>query len=163
MRRERRLVGDLRPCQESPKSGFAGRTTPRRFDHHGSYTTKGHQSGGGIVKTLAIRLEDDLHAQLSVLAQLEELTVTDAIRQAIEQFIESKRHNPELTARADTVLADIERDAAARREAIATLFKPSGDAAPKESSPAAAEDGGTTGDKNPSRSSRTRGGGPATS
>ena len=53
------------------------------------------------MKTLAIRLEDDLHAQLSVLAQLEELTITDAIRQAIEEFIESKRHNPELTARAD--------------------------------------------------------------
>ena len=115
------------------------------------------------MKTLAIRLEDDLHAQLSVLAQLEELTITDAIRQAIDGFIESKRHNPELTARADAVLADIERDAAARREAIATLFKPSGDAAPKEGSQAAAEGGETAGDKVPGRSSRTRGGGPATS
>lgn len=115
------------------------------------------------MKTLAIRLEDDQHAQLSVLAQLEELTVTDAIRQAIEQFIESKRHNPELTARADAVLADIERDARARREAIATLFKPSGDAAPEESSQAAAEGGDTAGNKTPGRSNRTRGGGPATS
>ena len=74
------------------------------------------------MKTLAIRLEDDLHAQLSVLAQLSELTVTDAIRQAIEQWIEQKRSAPELTTRAQSVLDEIERDAAQRRLAIATLF-----------------------------------------
>ena len=48
------------------------------------------------MKTLAIRLEDDTHAQLSMLAQLEELTVTDAIRQAIDSYIEAKRSQPEL-------------------------------------------------------------------
>ena len=74
------------------------------------------------MKTLAIRLEDDLHAQLSVIAQLGELTVTDAIRQAIEQWIEERRSAPELTARAQSVLDEIERDAAQRRSAIATLF-----------------------------------------
>jgi predicted transcriptional regulator len=81
------------------------------------------------MKTLAIRLDDDLHAQLSVIAQLSELTVTDAIRQAIEQWIESKRSAPELTSRAESVLDDIERDAAQRRSAIATLF---GDSAQPE-------------------------------
>lgn len=75
------------------------------------------------MKTLAIRLEDDTHAQLSMLAQLEELTVTDAIRQAIDSYIEAKRSQPELTARAEAVLADIDRDAASRREAIASLFE----------------------------------------
>jgi predicted transcriptional regulator len=75
------------------------------------------------MKTLAIRLEDDTHAQLSMLAQLEELTVTDAIRQAIDSFIEAKRSQPELTERAEAVLADIDRDAASRREAIASLFR----------------------------------------
>jgi predicted transcriptional regulator len=74
------------------------------------------------VKTLAIRLEDDLHAQLSVIAQLSELTVTDAIRQAIEQWIEQQRSTPELTGRAQSMLDEIERDAAQRRLAIATLF-----------------------------------------
>ena len=53
------------------------------------------------MKTLAIRLDDDLHAQLSVVAQLGDLTVTDAIRQAIEQWIERQRSAPELTARAN--------------------------------------------------------------
>jgi hypothetical protein len=41
MQHDGHLVGDLRLCQENPKPGFASRTTPRRFDHHGSYITKG--------------------------------------------------------------------------------------------------------------------------
>ena len=78
--------------------------------------------GGFVTKTLAVRLEDDLHAQLCVLAQLSELTVTDAIRQAIEQWIEQKRSAPELTTRAKSVLDEIEREADQRRLAIATLL-----------------------------------------
>jgi hypothetical protein len=74
------------------------------------------------VKTLAIRLEEEQHAQLGMIAKLEELTVTDAIRQAIDQWIESKRSNPELQARAEAVLADIEQEAATRRGAITALL-----------------------------------------
>lgn len=74
------------------------------------------------VKTLAIRLEPDLHAQLSLIAQLRASTITDEIRQAIEAHIASVKANPELASKADGVLEDIERDAAHRREAIATLF-----------------------------------------
>jgi predicted transcriptional regulator len=74
------------------------------------------------MKTLAIRLDDDLHAQLSVIAQLKELTITDAIRQSVEEWVEAKRSQPEVTARAQSVLDEIERDAAQRRSAIATLF-----------------------------------------
>ena len=73
-------------------------------------------------KALAIKLEDGLHTQLTVIARLEELTITEAIRQAIEQFIATKRAQPDLTARAEEVLADIDRDAAQRREAISVLF-----------------------------------------
>ena len=78
------------------------------------------------MKTLAIRLEEDQHAQLSMIAQLEELTVTDAIRQAIDQWVESKRSNPQLQQRAEAVLEAIEHEAATRRGAIAALL---GDAA----------------------------------
>jgi len=74
------------------------------------------------MKTLAIRLEDDLHAQLSVLAQLEGRTITDEIRQAIEAHINTKRSHPDLTARAEAVLGEIEQEAATRRSAIASLF-----------------------------------------
>ena len=107
------------------------------------------------MKTLAIRLEDDLHAQLGVLAQLSELTVTDAIRQAIEQWVESNRSAPELTERAQSVLDEIERDAAQRRQAIATLFGEPSDAVAKT----------TTGTEQESsrRTQRGKGGEPASS
>ena len=74
------------------------------------------------VKTLAIRLEPDLHAQLSLIAQLRASTITDEIRTAIEAHIALARTAPELAAQAGSVLEDIEREAVARRAAIATLF-----------------------------------------
>lgn len=78
-------------------------------------------SGKGV-KTLAIRLEPDTHAQLSLIAQLRGSTITDEIRAAIEAHIAAVKASPDLADRADSVLEDIEREAAARREAIATLF-----------------------------------------
>ena len=74
------------------------------------------------VKTLAIRLEPDLHAQLSLIAQLRAATITDEIKAAIEAHIVAAKSLPELAGRAEAVLDDIERDATARRNAIATLF-----------------------------------------
>jgi predicted transcriptional regulator len=105
------------------------------------------------VKTLAIRLDDDLHAQLSVVANLSELTITDAIRQAIEKWVDEKRSQPELAARAQSVLDEIENDAAQRRSAIATLFGSSDEA------PATDQPEGET----PQRRTRGKGGEPASS
>lgn len=73
-------------------------------------------------KTLAIRLDDELHARLSVIAQLEGSTITEEIREAIESHIERKRVSGELSERAGSVLEEIEREAATRRSAIAALF-----------------------------------------
>ena len=74
------------------------------------------------MKTLAIRLDDELHAQLSVLAQLCGTTLTDEIRQALEAHLKAKRANPELTERAKAVSEEIEHEAQARQAAITTLF-----------------------------------------
>lgn len=74
------------------------------------------------MKSMAIRIEDDLHTQLTVLAQLESTSITDVIRAAIEAHLEAKRHDPNLSAQADTVLADMDREASLRRDAISTLF-----------------------------------------
>ena len=74
------------------------------------------------VKTLAIRLEPDVHAQLSLIAQLRGSTITDEFRQAIEAHIASVKGNTDLAAKAGDALDDIEREASTRREAIATLF-----------------------------------------
>lgn len=74
------------------------------------------------MKTMAIRLDDELHARLVVLAQLQNTSITDIIRRSIDDYIEAKRQDPSLAAQASDVLADIDRAAANRREAIATLF-----------------------------------------
>ena len=78
------------------------------------------------MKTLAIRLDDELHAQLSVLAQLSGTSLTDEIRQALEAHLKAKRDNPELTERAKAVSEEIEHEAQVRQAAITTLFGSSG-------------------------------------
>ena len=87
------------------------------------------------MKTLAIRLDDEQHAQLSVLAQLEGSTVTDFIRSAISAQVEQRRSQPDIAAKAEQVLADIDADAASRRSAIAGLFAPSEGTPPEDKSP----------------------------
>jgi|HubBroStandDraft_1064217.scaffolds.fasta_scaffold115523_3 hypothetical protein len=84
--------------------------------------TDNSSNGKPGVKTLAIRLEPDVHAQLSFIAQLKDSTITDEFRQAILNHIEACKADPELTAKAGGVLDDIEREAQTRREAIASLF-----------------------------------------
>jgi hypothetical protein len=101
------------------------------------------------VKTLAIRLDQTQHAQLTVLAQLEGVTVTDAIRQAIETHIETKRLNPLLSERAEAALANIDQEVADRRAAIAGLFG-------ETPSPTGAE---PTADRPTGRSGRSKAGG----
>ena len=74
------------------------------------------------MKTLAIRLDDELHAQLSVLAQLSGTSLTDEIRQALEAHLKAMRSSPELSERAKAVSEEIEHEAQARQAAITTLF-----------------------------------------
>ena len=74
------------------------------------------------VKTLGIRLQPDVHAQLSFIAQLREGTITDEIQIAIAEHIARAKDDPDLASRAAAARAEIEREAAARQQAIATLF-----------------------------------------
>jgi predicted DNA-binding protein len=74
------------------------------------------------MKTLAIRLEDDQHARLTILAKLSGISMTDAIRAAIEGHIDKLAADTDISAKAETVLADIEREASEQRAAIASLF-----------------------------------------
>lgn len=70
-------------------------------------------------KTVAIRVEETLHAQLRIIAQLRETSITDEIRQAIEARISSAQDDPEIIVRAQQARDDLEQEAAARSAAIA--------------------------------------------
>ena len=76
------------------------------------------------MKTLAIRMEDEQHARLSILAKLSGDTITDVLRTAIDDYITTASANPEVSARAEDLTAAIDREAAEQRAAIATLFGP---------------------------------------
>ncbi|MDX1870718.1 hypothetical protein SBI67_01165 [Mycolicibacterium sp. 120266] len=84
------------------------------------------ESGKGV-KTLGIRLQPDVHAQLSFIAQLRDGTITDEIQIAIAAHIVAAKNDPELASKAAEARAEIEREAAARQQAIATLFADGGE------------------------------------
>lgn len=81
------------------------------------------------VKTLGIKLKPDVHAQLSFIAQLRDGTITDEIQIAIAAHIAAAKDDPELASKAAEARAEIEREAAARQQAIATLFADGGEPA----------------------------------
>lgn len=86
--------------------------------------------GYGPVKTLAVRLNESTRAQLDIIAQLNDRTVTDEIRLGIEAWIEKTKSDPSVLQRAQSVRDEIEREAATKRDAIAAIFD-SGTPAPK--------------------------------
>jgi len=93
----------------------------------------------GQVRTLAVRINDGLRAQLDVLAQLNDVSTTEVIRQAIEDWIDKSKRDPKVLKAADAVKAEIEREAQTRRDAIAAIFAGDGSTGGKPSTkPAAA-------------------------
>ena len=73
------------------------------------------------VKTLAIRLDPELHARLSVIVQLSSSTITDEIRTAIATHVEAKANDADLAGAAAELLDEIECDTAARSDALTGL------------------------------------------
>jgi hypothetical protein len=73
-------------------------------------------------KTIGVRLPDPIHAQMTLIARLDEMSLTDAILRAVEGYIAVKRGEGDLAARAAQALEEIEREAAARRDALHALF-----------------------------------------
>lgn len=78
------------------------------------------------IKTLAIRLEEDVHSQLVLLAQLDDVPLVELIRQAVEGHVARKRAEPGFADRAQAVLEEIDQEAKARRSAIQALFEEKG-------------------------------------
>lgn len=87
----------------------------------------------GPTRTLAVRITDDLRAQLDVIAQLNDRSVTEEIRIALESWVATSKSDPKVLARAETVRAEIEREAQTKRNAISAIF--GAEDAPKSRSP----------------------------
>jgi hypothetical protein len=73
--------------------------------------------------TLAIQPSDEQHAQLLLIAQVEGgLALKDLLKQAVAELIERKRSESDFATRAASALEEIDREAAARRQAIQSLL-----------------------------------------
>ena len=83
----------------------------------------GYPATSSQMRTLAVRISDDLRAQLDVIAQLNDRSVTEEIRIALEQWIQTSKSDPKVLQRAETVRAEIERKAETKRNAIAAIFE----------------------------------------
>lgn len=85
-------------------------------------TTAGNPVVSSQLRTLAVRIQDDLRAQLDVIAQLNDRTVTEEIRIALEAWVKTSKSDPKVLEGAETVRVEIEREAATKRSAIAAIF-----------------------------------------
>lgn len=81
---------------------------------------------GGQLRTLAVRITEDLRAQLDIIAQLTGRSTTEEIRLALEHWIDKTKSDPEVLKKAEAVRAEIEREAQTRRNAIAAIFNEGG-------------------------------------
>lgn len=61
------------------------------------------------MRTLAVRITDDLRAQLDVIAQLNDRSVTEEIRLSLEDWIERSKSDPKVLKGAETVRTSSER------------------------------------------------------
>lgn len=77
----------------------------------------GNNLGYGPIKPLAVRLNESTRAQLDIIAGLNDRTVTDEVRLAVESWIEKIKSDPTVQRRAEEVRADIERKAATKGSA----------------------------------------------
>lgn len=75
-------------------------------------------------KPLAVRLPDELRAQLDLIAGLDQISLAEAARIAIEDSITRRRESGELATRAQAALELVDREAAARRDALNALIAP---------------------------------------
>ncbi|MEV8239514.1 hypothetical protein AB0O90_04715 [Microbacterium testaceum] len=81
-----------------------------------------HGLGYGLIKPLAVRLNESTRTQLDIIAQPNDRTVTDEVRLAIEAWIDKARTAPHIQRRAKDVRDEIEREVAGERDTIAAVF-----------------------------------------
>jgi uncharacterized membrane-anchored protein YjiN (DUF445 family) len=74
------------------------------------------------IRPLSVRMTEGTRAQLDIIAQLNDRSVTEEVREAIDAWIERSKSDPKVLKRADAVKAEIEREAATKRGAIAAIF-----------------------------------------
>jgi hypothetical protein len=77
---------------------------------------------GQGTKTLGIKLPPDLHAQFALVTQMDKLSLAEGVVRAVELYVKTQSQTPDFAERAAATVEEIEREAAARRNAVQALF-----------------------------------------
>lgn len=67
------------------------------------------------VRTLAVRVSPDYHAQLTLVAQVDEITLVDLIQRALDKYMAERRSAPDFQEKVQVALADAEAQMARTR------------------------------------------------
>jgi hypothetical protein len=70
---------------------------------------------GTDVRTLAVRVSPDYHAQLSMVAQVDGMSLTDLMMQALDNHMAARREAPDFKAKVQEALAEAEAQMARTR------------------------------------------------
>lgn len=89
----------------------------------------------GPRRPIPVRTTEGLRAQLNILAQLNDRSLAEEIRAALEAWVKTSRADPRVLERAETVRADIEREAKTKQSAIQAIFGDSAEAKAPRSKP----------------------------
>lgn len=66
------------------------------------------ESKNSDVRTLAVRISPDFHAQLSMVAQVDGVSLTDLMMAALENYVASRRQAEDFQAKVQAALAEEE-------------------------------------------------------
>ena len=80
---------------------------------------------GSDLRTLAVRVSPDFHAQLSMVAKVDEMSLVDLMMQALENHVAARREAPDFQAKVQQALEDAEAQMA-RTKAILLGTLPEG-------------------------------------
>ena len=70
---------------------------------------------GSDVRTLAVRVSPDYHAQLSMVAQVDGVSLTDLMMTALDSYMAQRREAPDFKAKAQRALEEAEAQMARTR------------------------------------------------
>ena len=70
---------------------------------------------GSDVRTLAVRVSPDYHAQLSMVAQVDEMSLTDLMMAALDKYMAQRRESEDFKAKVQKALEDAEAQMARTR------------------------------------------------
>ena len=70
---------------------------------------------GSDLRTLAVRVSPDYHAQLSMVAQVDEISLTDLMMKALDNYMAQRRESEDFKAKVQQALEDAEAQMARTR------------------------------------------------